>query len=104
MAGSDASDAPAVYLGAGADIVLIGEGLTALRALVRRLDANPQIEITQLIEALGGIAFITDGNLTVEEGAGTFARPAASRPRRLGSDRYRTVSRRRGATRTATSA
>jgi anaerobic magnesium-protoporphyrin IX monomethyl ester cyclase len=69
VAGSDASDAPAVYLGAGADIVLIGEGLTALRALVRRLDANPQIEITQLIEALGGIAFITDGKLTVVKGA-----------------------------------
>src|SRR5688500_8868563 len=38
-AGSDASDAPGVYLAAGADVVLIGEGLTALRALVQRLDS-----------------------------------------------------------------
>jgi anaerobic magnesium-protoporphyrin IX monomethyl ester cyclase len=69
-AGSDASDAPGIYLAAGAEVVLIGEGLPALRALVRRLDANPRIENAQLVEAISGIAAITDGKLTVVKGVG----------------------------------
>ena len=69
-AGSDASDAAAVYLTAGADAVLIGEGLAALRALVRRLDSNPQIETTQLVEGISGIASIANGKLTVTNAAG----------------------------------
>src|SRR5512134_3838849 len=36
VAGSDASDAPEAYLAAGAELVLIGEGLAALRVLVDR--------------------------------------------------------------------
>jgi radical SAM superfamily enzyme YgiQ (UPF0313 family) len=39
-AGSDASDAPDRYLAAGADVVLHGEALGALMALVDRLDAD----------------------------------------------------------------
>ena len=34
VAGSDASDAPQAYLAAGAEVVLIGEGLAALRVLM----------------------------------------------------------------------
>src|SRR6516225_7554518 len=40
-AGSDVSDAPEVYLNAGAEITLKGEGLPALLELVRRLDLTP---------------------------------------------------------------
>src|SRR5579863_5900683 len=36
--GSDATDAPEPYLRAGADMVLLGEGLETLAALVTRLD------------------------------------------------------------------
>ena len=53
-AGSDASDAPEVYLAAGADVVLIGEGLTALHALLQRLDSDPRIATAQLVEGIGG--------------------------------------------------
>jgi anaerobic magnesium-protoporphyrin IX monomethyl ester cyclase len=67
-AGSDASDAPAVYLAAGAEVVLIGEGLAALGALVRRLDSDPQIEIAQLVEGIGGVASIASGKLTITNG------------------------------------
>lgn len=42
VAGSDASDAPEVYLHAGADIALRGEGLDALPALLQRMQAHPQ--------------------------------------------------------------
>ena len=40
VAGSDASDAPGIYLDAGADAVLHGEALNALVALVDRLNAD----------------------------------------------------------------
>src|SRR5688500_15587512 len=55
-AGSDASDAPRAYLKAGGDVVLIGEGWTALRALVRRLDSTPDVATAQLVEGIGGSA------------------------------------------------
>jgi anaerobic magnesium-protoporphyrin IX monomethyl ester cyclase len=59
VAGSDASDAPDAYLGAGADAVLIGEGHDALTQLVRRLDADPDLERTGLIAGIPGIAGVT---------------------------------------------
>ncbi|MGA9369281.1 MAG: hypothetical protein WBV35_17610, partial [Steroidobacteraceae bacterium] len=39
VAGSDATDVPQVYLAAGADLVLAGEGIEALETLLERLDA-----------------------------------------------------------------
>jgi len=47
-AGSDASDAPGEYLRAGADVVLRGEGLPALVALVSRLDTDLSLTAEQL--------------------------------------------------------
>jgi radical SAM superfamily enzyme YgiQ (UPF0313 family) len=61
--GSDASDAPAPYLEAGADVVLQGEGLPALCSLVKRLDAAPRVPILQLVEGIGGIAMLRNGLL-----------------------------------------
>jgi anaerobic magnesium-protoporphyrin IX monomethyl ester cyclase len=55
-AGPDASDAPEPYLTAGAEAVLIGEGLTTLEALLSRLVANPQIANASLLEGLHGLA------------------------------------------------
>lgn len=60
VAGSDASDAPAAYLAAGAEIVLMGEGLTALRALLKRLDSNPSIYPMDWVADIGGVATITN--------------------------------------------
>jgi anaerobic magnesium-protoporphyrin IX monomethyl ester cyclase len=56
VAGSDASDAPDAYLGAGADAVLLGEGHEALQQLVQRLDAEPTLDRAQLVAGISGIA------------------------------------------------
>ncbi|MFI4868087.1 MAG: B12-binding domain-containing radical SAM protein [Steroidobacterales bacterium] len=92
--GSDASDAPQPYLDAGADAVLIGEGLPTLRVLTARLDTNPRLAVTQLIEGQLGVAAIAHGRLTVNRGA----RPAADAQRLeppawdlIDMERYRTM-------------
>jgi anaerobic magnesium-protoporphyrin IX monomethyl ester cyclase len=56
VAGSDASDTPDPYLAAGADAVLAGEGLEALRQLVQRLDADPRLARDLLVSGIGGLA------------------------------------------------
>jgi anaerobic magnesium-protoporphyrin IX monomethyl ester cyclase len=91
-AGSDASDAPGEYLKAGADVVLRGEGLSALLALVCRLDADAAMPVRQLVAGIPGVA-ATD--------AGAASGPAVPHsapqlPRRLAWDlvdveRYRSV-------------
>jgi radical SAM superfamily enzyme YgiQ (UPF0313 family) len=57
VAGSDATDAPEVYLRAGADVALMGEGLGALAALVQRLDADRHLGAVQLTQGLAGLAY-----------------------------------------------
>lgn len=52
VAGSDASDAPDVYLSAGADVALRGEGLDALPALLGRLQREPQLSGAELMTGL----------------------------------------------------
>jgi len=56
VAGSDASDAPEPYLAAGAEVVLIGEGLATLGVLVERLDSCAQLPTSQLVSGLTGVA------------------------------------------------
>jgi radical SAM superfamily enzyme YgiQ (UPF0313 family) len=63
-AGSDATDAPGPYLQAGADIVLLGEGLETLAAVVGRLDTDPAQAVAQLTEGLVGLATLKDGTVT----------------------------------------
>src|ERR1700761_5303201 len=41
VAGPDVSDAPAPYLRAGADLALVGEGLSTLLEILPRLDLQP---------------------------------------------------------------
>ena len=54
-AGPDVSDAPGPYLRAGADLALVGEGLTTLLEVLPRLDAQLQIENEELVRGLAGI-------------------------------------------------
>ena len=61
VAGSDVTDAPEVYLKAGADVALIGEGLAALAVLIRRLDANVQLTTPELTAELAGLAYMHEG-------------------------------------------
>src|ERR1700689_3392249 len=54
-AGPDVTDAPGPYLKAGADLALIGEGLSALMQVLPRLDSAPHAAGAQLARGLDGI-------------------------------------------------
>lgn len=69
VGGSDATDAPEPYLQAGADVVLLGEGLETLAAVVSRLNTNPAQEVAWLIEGLVGLATLKNGTVTTLHGA-----------------------------------
>jgi anaerobic magnesium-protoporphyrin IX monomethyl ester cyclase len=71
-AGSDVTDAPETYLRAGADLVLIGEGLSALLKLLPRLDSDPRMHTSRLVEGLPGVASLVDGNVTTAQSAGVL--------------------------------
>ncbi len=60
-AGSDASDSPEPYLRAGADIVLVGEGLATLLQIVPRLDGDLDAVPEALIAGLRGVATLEAG-------------------------------------------
>jgi len=68
-AGADASDAPEPYLAAGADVVLIGEGLATLENLLRRLDAARDASPAALVAGLGGAVTLVDGRVQAVNGA-----------------------------------
>ena len=73
--GSDVSDAPEPYLRAGADIALLGEGLSALEGLLKRLDCCPDAPASALAEGLPGTAWLIEGEVKAVKGA--QALPAA---------------------------
>jgi anaerobic magnesium-protoporphyrin IX monomethyl ester cyclase len=68
VAGPDASDAPEAYLAAGAEVVLIGEGLSALRVLIDRLSIDPRASVSALVEGLAGIAHRADASAHFSRG------------------------------------
>jgi anaerobic magnesium-protoporphyrin IX monomethyl ester cyclase len=68
-AGADVTDAPVPYLRAGADLVLRGEGLSALEALLPRLDACLDAAARELAQGISGVAFLDDGELRALNGA-----------------------------------
>src|SRR6185437_13228706 len=76
-AGSDATDAPEPYLRAGADVVLIGEGLDTLTALLSRLDADPSKAVAELVAGLTGFSRLQAGTVVTTRGS------AAPRPYQL---------------------
>ena len=61
VAGSDASDHPESFLAAGADVVLMGEGIAALVQLVERLDLNPNTDTQGWVAGLAGASILDDG-------------------------------------------
>jgi anaerobic magnesium-protoporphyrin IX monomethyl ester cyclase len=60
-AGSDASDAPNPYLAAGADAVLLGEGLAALIAIVDRLESDVSLPVELLVTGLPDVSATIGG-------------------------------------------
>ena len=61
VAGSDASDHPDAFLSAGADAVLIGEGIAALIELVKRLERDSSIDTLDWVSGIAGVATLTGG-------------------------------------------
>jgi anaerobic magnesium-protoporphyrin IX monomethyl ester cyclase len=80
VAGADASDAPEPYLRAGADLVLLGEGLATLAVLLQRLDDSPDATPAALAAGLAGIALLLEGTLSSTARARA---PAAAEPDEL---------------------
>jgi anaerobic magnesium-protoporphyrin IX monomethyl ester cyclase len=68
-AGPDVSDAPGPYLQAGADLALVGEGLSALLELLPRLDSRPHACSDELKEGLGGVFSLSEGEVVAGNGA-----------------------------------
>jgi anaerobic magnesium-protoporphyrin IX monomethyl ester cyclase len=68
-AGPDVSDAPGPYLRAGADLALIGEGLSALQELLPRIDSRPGARTAELLDGLPGIASLDQGKVVTKNGA-----------------------------------
>ncbi|MGN2251503.1 B12-binding domain-containing radical SAM protein [Frateuria sp. GZRe14] len=66
VAGSDASDQPDAFLAAGADVVLLGEGVGALSALVERFDRDRAIDNQDWTAGLAGVAFRTGGQTQLQ--------------------------------------
>jgi anaerobic magnesium-protoporphyrin IX monomethyl ester cyclase len=68
-AGPDVSDAPAPYLVAGADVALVGEGLSALLDLLVRLDSHPSAPAADLACGLGGVNVLRQDKVITASGA-----------------------------------
>jgi anaerobic magnesium-protoporphyrin IX monomethyl ester cyclase len=69
VSGPDVSDAPEPYLQAGADLALIGEGLSALLELIPKLDTGLQASGGELIHGLSGAAALVNGSVVKVNGA-----------------------------------
>ena len=67
-AGPDVSDAPGPYLRAGADLALVGEGLSTLLALLPRIDAQLDINNMDLVRGLSGVASMAGGKVIAASG------------------------------------
>jgi anaerobic magnesium-protoporphyrin IX monomethyl ester cyclase len=67
-AGPDVSDAPGPYLRAGADLALVGEGLSTLLALLPRMDAQLEIKNVDLVRGLSGVASLAGGKVMTASG------------------------------------
>ena len=72
-AGPDVTDAPAPYLKAGADLALLGEGLSALLDVLPRLDSNPQGAAADLAQSLSGVATLGGGKVHSQSGRNGLA-------------------------------
>src|SRR3546814_16400499 len=100
VAGAEASDRPQALLEAGADAVLIGEGIAALRELARRLGQQPRIDARRWVSGIPGVASWPDGRVNVTDVGVLPPDPQLSRAAAwdlVDLDRYRnTEERRRG--------
>jgi anaerobic magnesium-protoporphyrin IX monomethyl ester cyclase len=93
--GPDVSDAPETYLRAGADLVLIGEGLATLLDIILRLDTDTRASGGELIRDLAGAATLIDDRMVKLNGSKTL--PVAAQEKEFAAwdlvdmERYRAV-------------
>jgi anaerobic magnesium-protoporphyrin IX monomethyl ester cyclase len=93
--GPDVTDEPATYLHAGADLALIGEGLSTLLEALPRLQSHLWASPVELIQGLSGAAALVGGRLTKINGARVL--PATARQDEVAAwdlvdiERYRSV-------------
>lgn len=78
-AGSDVSDAPEVYLGAGAAAACRGEGLDVIPTLIQRLAAAPGLDAAALVQGLDGALAWHEDRLLRGEPQAVVQMPAARR-------------------------
>jgi anaerobic magnesium-protoporphyrin IX monomethyl ester cyclase len=71
-AGPDVTDSPEPYLHAGADLALIGEGLSALFEVLPQLDARPDADNGDLVRGMSGIVRLSDGKALTQSGSRTM--------------------------------
>src|SRR5215470_13355287 len=76
VSGPDVSDSPEPYLTAGADVALVGEGLTTLLDLIPRLDSRTQATAGELIQGLSGTMTLVNDAVIKINGARVL--PAAN--------------------------
>jgi len=92
-AGPDVTDAPGPYLEAGADLALIGEGLSALFEVLPQLDARPHADNADLVRGVGGIASLSGGKVMIQSGSRPMpiANVGMAAWELVDMDRYRTT-------------
>jgi anaerobic magnesium-protoporphyrin IX monomethyl ester cyclase len=66
--GPDVSDAPGPYLRAGADLALIGEGLSSLLEVLPRIDSRPTMAADEMARGLSGVASLSAGEVLATDG------------------------------------
>jgi anaerobic magnesium-protoporphyrin IX monomethyl ester cyclase len=93
--GPDVSDSPEPYLRAGADVALVGEGLTTLLELIPRLNSDPRTPTRDWVQNLSGtVTLVNDAAVKVN---GARLLPTAAQEGEfaawdlLDMDRYRSV-------------
>jgi anaerobic magnesium-protoporphyrin IX monomethyl ester cyclase len=70
-AGPDVTDAPGPYLDAGADLALVGEGLSTLFTVLPRLDASPDADTADLVRGVSGVVSLSRGKALTQSGPRT---------------------------------
>ncbi|HXI77172.1 MAG TPA: radical SAM protein [Steroidobacteraceae bacterium] len=93
-AGPDVTDSPEPYLKAGADLALIGEGLSALWQVLPKLDARPNATVTDLADGVAGMALLHGGKALTHgtaHGLGVVAEVGLAAWDLVDMERYRTL-------------
>jgi anaerobic magnesium-protoporphyrin IX monomethyl ester cyclase len=93
--GPDVSDSPELYLRAGADVALLGEGLATLLDLIPRLDAQIETKAGELIQGLSGTVTLHNDAVVKINGARVLPTTNTQNEKAawdlLDIDRYRSV-------------